>query len=223
MTDPGRKQPPLSPRSNRKSHDDIESVMEMERLERERVQLLLQKQELEEENARLRKEARVEVFPPLSIPPTPAPPKIVSDANDLDIEKIKKSVAKSQWGKGAIAVGVLAALALNAFNLARSTVPIQKAEATQARVEQNERLSEEKIQKAYERDRVTMQALRALRCYAQQTRGGFQRQGLDLTALPPGGIKVVRVTDDDPNRPAGPPRFIVNEKCEDFPQLPPAQ
>lgn len=220
-----------APPANRESHDDIESVMAMDRLERERVQLLLKKQELEDEklvleteNARLRKEGRVEVFPPISIPPSPNAPKIiVSEAGDLDIEKLKKMVAKSPGGRRAVVIGICAALAWNAFNTARSMIPIQKSEATQARVEQNEKLSEEKIQRAYEKDRVTAQALRALHCYAKQTRGGFQRQGLDLTSLPPGGIKVVRVTEEDPNRPAGPPSFIVNEKCEDFPHLPSPQ
>lgn len=213
--------PPRPALPNSPSSDDIERVEELDRLERERVKLLLEKQELEQENARLRKEGRTEVFPPISIPPAPVAPQIViSEAGDLDIAKLKKLIARSPWGRRAVVVGILAALAWNAFNTARSMVPIQKSEATQARVEQNEKLSEEKIQKAFQKDQITMQALAALRCYAKQTRGGFQRQGLDLTSLPSGGIKVTRVGEEDPNRVGAQPRFIVEEKCPDFPKLP---
>lgn len=212
---------PPAPSAPRTSSDDIERVQEQDRFERERVKLLLEKQELEEENARLRKEQRTEVFPPVvSIPPPPAPPTVSSIPAD-EIEKIKKQIVKSKMGRAAVTLGVLAALALGAFNSARVLVPIQKSEATQARLEQTEKVTEESLRRKLENDQRTLQALRALHCYAKQTRGGFQRHGLDLTSLPPGGIKVVRLAEEDPNRPAGPPRFIVDEKCPDFPKLPP--
>ena len=161
-----------APPANRQSHDDIESVIEKDRLERERVQLLL-----------------------------------------------KKQIAKSTWGKRAIGLGVCAALALGAFNSARSIIPIQKAEATQARLAQSEKVTEDQLRARIKQEEQTLAALRASNCYFKQIRGALQRQGLDLTSLPGGGIKVTRVADDDPNR-VGAPRFIVEEKCPDFPQLP---
>ena len=212
-----------APPANRQSHDDIESVIEMDRLERARVQLLLKQRELEEENARLRKERPVEVFPPQSVPPFPPPPGtpqiIVSDVSELDFEKLKKQVAKSAWGKRAITFGVCAALALGAFNMTRSAIPIQKAAATQARLEQTEKLTEDQLRARIKQEEQTLAALRASSCYFKQIRGALQRQGLDLTSLPGGGIKVTRIAEDDPNR-VGAPRFIVEEKCPDFPQLP---
>lgn len=211
--------PPLPPRPS-ESLDDIHQVLNQDRLEKERVQLLLEKQELEEENARLRKEARVEVYPPVvSVPPPPATPTVTISSAPIDIARLEKQLAKSKIGKAAMTIGVLVAIGWNAFNTARSMVPIQKSEATQARLTQTEKVTEESLRAQIEKDARTLQALRALHCYAGQARAGFQRQGLDLTSLPSGGITIVRLGDDDANRP-GAPKFMAKEICPEFPKLP---
>lgn len=211
---------PAPPSQPAVSSDDPEHVAEIERLERERVALLLAKQELEEENSKLRKQSRTEVFPPvISIPPPPAAPVISSIPAD-DFERLKKQITKSVWGRRAIAAGVLAALAWNAFNTARSAIPIQKAEAAQARLAQSEREKNEEIEaRVLERARA-QQRERAYHCYFKQLRGAMARTGLDLTSLPSGGVRAVKLADEEPNRP-GPPRFVSDEKCPDLPAPPP--
>lgn len=205
------------------SHDDIEHVREVERLERERAQLLVKLMDAEQENKLLRETTPTVVFPPPSIPPpagVPSSPVTVSSA-PADIKAIEKAITGGKIGRLLVTLGIALGLIWNAFNTVRQQVPIQKAERAEARTQLNEQLStQESAQLALERQR-TLQALRALKCWAKQTRGGFQRQGLDLTSLPPGGIRVLRLANDDgPNRP-GPPVFIVDEKCPDFPELPP--
>lgn len=205
----------------RAGHDDAEQVRELEKLERERAALLVQLQDTKQENKLLREMAPTVVFPPPSIPPPAKVPQVTVSSSPADIKAIEKMIVGSKLGRSAIVVGILAALAGNAFNMVRQQVPIQKAEQAVARTQQNEQLSaQESAQLALERQR-TLQALRAIKCWAQQTRGGFQRQGLDLTSLPPGGIRVLRLAEEDPNRPPKPPIFIVDEKCPDFPELPP--
>ncbi len=195
-------------------------MAKQDRFDRDRVRWLIEKQELEEENARLRRQGRTEVFPPvISIPPPPAPPTVSSVPVD-EIEKLKKQIVKSKMGRIAVTVGVLLALALNAFNMARATIPMQKAEAASAKATQNTQLTEESIKERLIEQQRTLRALRALHCYAKQTRGGFQRQGLDLSSLPAGGIRVSRLGDEEPNRQRQ-PRLVVDEKCPDFPELPP--
>lgn len=210
---------------DRQSHDDIEHVLEVERIERERAELLAQNQDLKQENALLRETAPTVVFPPESIPPpAPVPSKPPDEfellKTNLDIKNIEKVLVKTGWARKATVVGVLLAMAWNAFNTYRSLVPEKKVDGLQARVTQNEQLSEKDITERVLEKQRTLQALRALECWGKQTRGGFQRQGLDLPSLPAGGIKALKLGDEDPNRP-GPPRFIAEEKCPDFPKLPP--
>lgn len=133
-----------------------------------------------------------------------------------DVKGLERALVRSRWGRGAVAVGVLLALAWNAFNSVRQRAPEQKVAAVQERLQQNERLSE---QQALERDR-NLRRMRAIECWAKQLRGAVQRQGLDLQSLPPGGVTAFKLGDEDPNRP-GPPRFVSVEKCPDFPPLPP--
>lgn len=237
MGDPPRRRPtnpnirvreenvaPQVPRPDeaRVSLDDAEHVRELERLERERAQLLAKLKDAEQENKLLRETTPTVVFPPPSIPPpaaVPASPVVTSSA-PADIKAIEKAIIGSKIGRRLVAIGIALGLIWNAFNTVRQQVPIQKAEQAAARTQQNEQLSAQESERlALERQR-TLQALRAIRCWAKQTRGGFQRQGLDLTSLPSGGIRVLRVAQEDPNRP-GPPTFIVDEKCPDFPELPP--
>ncbi len=233
QTETGMPAPPAgSATEERQSHDDLEHVLEVERLERERAQLLVKlqdkeqaEQELRRENALLRETAPTVVFPPESIPP-PAPVPSVPPSEleflkqSLEIQSIEKTLVKSGWARKATIFGVLVAMAWNAFNTYRSRVPEQKVDGLKARVTQNEQLSRDEVEeRALERQR-TLQALRAIECWGKQTRGGFQRQGLDLSSLPSGGVKALKLGDEDPNRP-GPPRFIAEEKCPDFPKLPP--
>lgn len=208
----------------RESYDDLEHVLEVQKLERERAELLADLQDREQENRRLREQLPTLVFPPQSVPP--AAPAEHSDEgltdlkNTLDLEAIEKKVASSRAGKAAITIGVLVALAWNAFNYVRADVPAQKVEAMRARVAQNEQMSTKELEaQALDRDRA-LRRERAEYCYFKQIRGALQRQGLDLSSLPPGGVTVFRRGDDDPNRP-GPPRFVAEEKCPDFPPLPP--
>ncbi len=213
---------------DRQSRDDLEHVMQLEKLERERAALLAKlqdseelRQQVERERDRLREQAPAAIFPPGSIRPPPSPPAAVQRAViEGDIERIQKAVVKSKLGRGAIALGVAVALGWNAFNTARLAVPTQKAEAVQARQAQTEQLSAEDIkQRALESERNYLR-WRATYCYLKQLRGASARQGLDLPSLPPGGVKALRLGDEDPNRP-GPPRFVAEEVCPEFPALPP--
>lgn len=213
--------PPPEP-EDRQSYDDIEQIKEMERLERERAQLLAKAQDLQQENERLREMMPVQVFPPpISVPPPDSVPSIEpGDDSAVDIKAIERAVVGSRLGRTAISIGVLVALAWNAFNSVRATVPMQKAEAVQARLAQNEQLSGKELQaQAIERYQRA-QRDRATYCWFRQVRGALARQGIELPSLPPGGMTVLRLGDDDPNKP-GPPHFMAQEKCTDYPPLPP--
>lgn len=221
----------------RESHDDLERVMEAERFERERAVLLVKLQDAEQvaqeataaKDAALREVSQLREpaapFPPLSVPP-PAP-KVPPSAPTLhevkitsDIKALEKVVVSSRLGRAAITLGIMIALAWNAFNSVRQKVPEQKVEAVRERQKQNEQLSIEGLEaQALERER-NLRRMRAIECWAKQLRGASHRQGLDLPSLPPGGVTAVKLGDEDPNRP-GPPRFIAAEKCPDFPPLPP--
>jgi len=214
----------------RESHDNVEHVMELERLDRERAQLLVRLQDAEHAKQSAEREAAqlripTAVFPPVSVPP-PAPseasatPSLLEIKNAADLKALEKAVVGSRWGKKAIIAGILLALAWNAFNSARQKVPEQKVDAVQARQQQNEKLSTAELQaQALERER-NLRRMRAIECWAKQLRGASQRQGLDLPSLPAGGITAFKLGDEDPNKP-GPPRFVAVEKCPDFPALPP--
>jgi hypothetical protein len=204
----------------RQSYDNVEHVLEMQKLERERAQLLAQLQDAKQENRLLRETTPTVVFPPPpSIPPAAETKIIVSDP-PVDIKALQKAVLKSRAGRAAITLGILAALCWNAYNTVRVDVPIKKAEAAQARIAQTEQLSAEEIKnRAIESER-NYQRWRAVYCYIKQLRGASARQGLDLPSLPPGGVKALRLGDEDPNRP-GPPRFVAEEVCPEFPALPP--
>ncbi len=226
-TQAGMPAPPPEP-ADRLSHDDLEHVLQLDKLERERAALLAQLQDSEElrgqverERDRLREQAPVTIFPPESIRPGPPPPAAVQRAViEGDIDRIQKAVIKSKLGRGAITVGVTLALAWNAFNTMRLAVPTKKVEAVQARQAQTEQLSAKDIElRALESDR-NYRRWRATYCYMKQVRGAIARQGLDLPSLPPGGVKALRLGDEDTNRP-GPPRFVAEETCPEFPALPP--
>lgn len=205
------------PRPKPIGHDDAEHVREMERLERERATLLAKLKDAEQENKLLREIAPTVVFPPPSIPPPAAVPATIS-STPADIKAIEKAIIGSKLGRRLVAIGIALGLIWNAFNTVRQEVPIQKAEKAGVIAQQNAQLTAQESEKLTLERQRTLQALRAIKCWAKQTRGGFQRQGLDLTSLPAGGIRVMRVEDDDPNRR---PVFIVEEKCPDFPELPP--
>lgn len=216
----GMPAPPHVEEQDRQSYDDIEHVAEVERLERERAQLLAELQDAKQENRLLRETAPTVVFPPPSIPPPgePRAPKI--DSESPDIKAIEKAILKSRLGRTVIGIGVLVAIGWNAFNTVRSTIPLQKAEAVQARVAQNEQASTKDIEaRTLERERA-QQRDRAYYCFFKQLRGASARNGLDLPSLPPGGVRALKLADEDPNRP-GPPRFVAEEKCPDLPPLPP--
>ncbi len=207
----------------RESYDDLEHVLEVERLERSRAELLAKLQDAEQENRLLREIAPTVVFPPPSIPPPgEQKPKPMVEAAPLDIKTIEKLVVNSRLGKAAITCGILLALVWNAFNSVRATEPAQKVEAMRARVAQNEQMSGKELEaQTLERDRA-LRRERAEYCYFKQIRGAILRQGLDLPSLPPGGVTALRLGDDDPHRVTGSsPHFVAEEKCPDFPPLPP--
>jgi hypothetical protein len=211
---------------DRQSRDDIERVAEIDRIERERAQLLVELQDVKQENRLLRETTPTVVFPPPpSIPPPPAH-KAAPASGDLKVfeddglKAIERAIVGSRLGRAAIGLGVLIALAWNAFNMVRADEPKQKTESLQARLSQTEQISTKDAEaQALERER-NLRRWRATVCYMKQLRGAVARQGLDLPSLPPGGIKALRLGDEDPNRP-GPPRFVAEEKCPDFPDLPP--
>jgi len=213
----------------RQSHDDLERVMEAERHERERALLLVKLQDAEEAKqaaiaetaAANRKIAQLRTpavaFPPASIPP-PGNKRV--EAVDVDIRGLERVVLSSRLGRAAVALGILLALAWNAFNSVRAGVPEQKVEAVRERQKQNEQVTAQGLEvQSMERER-NLRRMRAIECWAKQLRGASRRQGLDLPSLPSGGVTAYKVGDDDPNRP-GPPRFVAVEKCPDFPPLPP--
>lgn len=233
----GMPAPPPLPPPDRKSHDDIEHVMEVERLEHERALLLVRLQDAEQsaqeataaKEKALREASQLRVptaaFPPPSIPP-PAPksppptPSLMEIKAASDIQQLERAIVGSRLGRGAIVVGVVLALAWNAFNSVRQRAPEQKVAAVQQRLQQNERLSGQELEaQVLERER-NLRRWRAVECWARQLRGASQRQGLDLPSLPPGGVTAFKLGDEDPNKP-GPPRFVAVEKCGDFPPLPP--
>ncbi len=224
----GMPAPPV-PSGDRASHDDLDRVLEIERFERERAQLLVKLQDAEAAKEAAEREAEqlrtpTAAFPPVSVPPPPnlpSPvPSLIEIKTEADIKKLEKYIVSSRLGRGAITVGILVALAWNGFNTARVRVPEQKVDAVQARQQQNERLSTKELEaQVLERQR-NLQRMRAIECWARQLRGASARQGLDLPSLPPGGVTAYKLGDEDPNRP-GPPRFIAVEKCPDFPELPP--
>jgi len=218
--------PPPVTEGDRLSHDDLDHVLEVQRMEQERALLLVKLQDAQQENRLLRETAPTVVFPPAaSIPPpttnpSHAPAAIQQAVVEGDIEQLQKAVIKSKLGRFAITLGVMLALGWNAFNTQRIAVPTQKAEAVQARQAQTDQLSAKEIeQRALESERNYLR-WRAVYCYLKQLRGASARQGLDLPSLPPGGVKALRLGDEDPNRP-GPPRFVAEEVCPEFPALPP--
>lgn len=222
MPAPPPQPPPLVERA---SHDDIERVQEAERFDRERAALLVRLHDAEADAEAARREAeqlRVPVasFPPQAAPQGPPRPSIAEIKLAKDIKTLERAVVGSRWGKTAIAIGVLLALAWNAFNSVRQKEPEQKVQAVQERLRQNEQLSQSEIDARVIERLDNLQRMRALHCWAKQLRGATARQGLDLPSLPPGGVKALRLGDEDPNRP-GPPRFVAEEKCPDFPPLPP--
>lgn len=210
--------PANAPDSDRQSHDDLDHVLEIERLERQRAQLLAKTQDLEQENRLLRETAPTVIFPPPSVPPSdpkPAPKPKVEVASDPPSKRYALSHRLTQLATG---LGIFVAIAWNAFNSYRSAP--EKVEALDAQARQGKRQREEEAVARALADKRNLAALRALHCYAKQLRGASARQGLDLPSLPPGGVKALRLADDDPNRP-GPPKFVAEEVCPEFPQLPP--
>jgi len=205
----------------RESHDDLEHVLEIERLERERIALLVKLQDSEGARTLAEREARqlrvpVSVFPPPSIPPKPAPTTTI-ESSATDLKAIENAVIKSRLGRFAIICGICLALGWNAFNSVRAASP-EKVAAVQERVTQRDKAQDEKlVRDALEKQR-TLAALRATYCWGQQLRGASARQGLDLPSLPPGGVTALRLDQGDPSKP---PAFVAAEKCPDFPPLPP--
>jgi hypothetical protein len=202
----------------RQSYDDIEHVTLVDRLERERAQLLAELQDTKQENRLLRETAPTVVFPPPSIPPPPERQKApVTESAPMDVKALEKALLHSRLGRGAVGLGILASFAWNAFNSVHAAAP-ERVDAVQARVSQSEQERDRKlVEDALERQR-TLAALRALRCWGQQVRGALRRQGIDLQTLPAGGVTALRLDQGDPTKP---PAFVVEEKCPDFPQLPP--
>jgi hypothetical protein len=226
----GMPAPPPPPIIDRASHDDIDHVLELERLERERAVLMVRLQESEQATASAQREAEqlrtpTAAFPPVSVPPAPpqepsTTPSLMEIKAAADIKSLEKAVVSSRLGRNAIVLGILLALAWNAFNSVRQRAPEQKVAAVQERLQQNERLSGKELEaQVLERER-NLRRWRAVECWARQLRGASQRQGLDLQSLPPGGVTALKLGDEDPNKP-GPPRFVAGEKCPDFPALPP--
>lgn len=210
--------PPANPPAEEhQSYDDIEHVLEMEKLERERAVLLAKLQDSESENRLLRETAPTVIFPPPSVPPAAPQPKPVPVELGAPSSS-KKAVLGHRLTQLATGAGIFVAIAWNAFNSYRAQP--EKVEAVQARVAQSEQQRDKAIASATLERQRTLRALRSTECMFKQVRGALQRQGLDLTSLPAGGIKVLKLADEDPNRP-GVPRFIAEEKCPDFPQLPP--
>lgn len=224
--------PPAPVERDRDSHDDLEQVLVLERLERERAQLLVRvqdaedakleaehaKAEAEREARRLREIAPVFSFPPPSLPPPPpSEKKSLVESAPTDIKALEKALLKSRWGKAATVLGILAAIGGNAFNMVRTPAP-ERVEAVRARVEQSDKERDETVAQATIERQRNLAALRALYCYCKQLRGASARQGLDLPSLPPGGVTALRLDQGDPSKP---PAFVAAENCPTFPQLPP--
>ncbi len=213
--------PPAPVLRDRDSSDNVEHVLEIERLERERAELLVELQDAKESEALAKRAAEqlrdpIGSFPPPSMPP-PKPKKATIESVPPDTKALEKAIAHSRLGRAATGLGILLALAWNAFNSVRAPAP-ERVDAVQARVTQNE---QERVQKAVEdaleRQR-TLQALRVFVCWGKQLRGASARQGLDLPSLPPGGVTALRLDQGDPSKP---PAFVAAEKCPDLPPLPP--
>lgn len=222
--------PPTPVERERESYDDLDQVLRIERMERERAQLLAQLQDAQEAALDARQEARtlreiapVAIFPPPSLPPPPssekkkpAPIDLERLASDLDIKALEKALAGSKLGRAAVGLGILVALGWNAFNSVRSAP--ERVEAVQARITQSEKDRDEKlVQDDRERQR-NLQALRAIYCWGKQLRGASARRGLDLPSLPPGGVTATRIDQGDPSKP---PVFVAAEPCPTPPVLPP--
>lgn len=207
-TPAGMLAPPIEP-PDRKSYDDLEHIATVDRLERERVELLA-------ENRRLREQAPTFIFPPQSVPPSADPsekPPIEVAPTPHPSEKFRVHQRIKQIATG---LGVGVAIAWNAFNSYRSTP--EKVEAVQTRLNQSEQQRTEEITQRVLKDQREAQRWRAVACWAKQLRGASQRQGLDLPSLPGGGVKALRLDQGDPSKP---PAFVAEEKCPDFPPLPP--
>lgn len=204
---------------DRESYDDLEQIARIDKVERERIQLLAKNQDLEQENRLLREMAPTHPFPPPSIPPPASASTPTNSVPPIDIKALEKQLRKGGWDTRAVKLGIFLAIVWNAFNSYRSLVPEKKVDNIQARVTQNEKLSEKEITERVLIDQRNLQALRAMQCWGRQLRGGFQRQGLELPSLPAGGITVFKVSDD-PALP-GPPKFVATEGCPEFPKLPP--
>ncbi len=216
--------PPAPPDSDRQSHDDLDHVLEVERLERERAQLLVKLQDKEQETRDkdqeirlLRETAPTVIFPPPSIPPSDPKPK--SKIEVASSAPPKKYALSQRLVHLATGLGIFIAIAWNAFNTNRSAP--EKVEALRARAQQSEQQRQaEAVARALAEQR-TLAALRVLHCYAKQLRGASARNGLDLPSLPPGGVRALKLDAEDPNRPPGAPMFVAEEQCDKFPELPP--
>ena len=206
----------------RQSYDDLEQVLQVERLERERAKLLVDLQDAKDAQAAAERQARqlrtpVAVFPPLSIPPPAEPKSTGVESIDIDFKALEKTIARSKLGRAAVGLGILVALGWNAFNSVRAPSP-EKVAAVQERITQSDKARDDKlVQDALEKQR-TLLALRAIYCWGKQLRGASARQGLDLPSLPPGGVTALRLDQGDPSKA---PAFVAAEKCRDFPPLPP--
>jgi hypothetical protein len=212
----GMPAPPAPSAEKRRSHDDLEHVLEIERLERERAKLLVELQDSQQENRLLRETAPTVIFPPPSVPPSdPKPRPRIEVTSETPAKRYALSHRLMQLATG---FGIFIAIAWNAFNSYRSAP--EKVEALSAQARQSKRQREDEAVARALADRRTLEALRAAHCYFKQLRGASARQGLDLPSLPPGGVKALRLADDDPNRP-GPPKFVAEEPCPPFPPLPP--
>lgn len=212
--------PPAAEVHERESSDDLEQVLHIDKLERERAQLLVQVQDANEraEAAELdAKRARTNA-PTLSFPPPPVEPppseKPPRQPEPTKTRSIKPPLTLSEGlTRLAVGSGLFIAIAWNSFNSAR----IDKVKSVEQRVTLSEKERELEVEQRVLRDQSELQRWRAVHCYMGQLRGAIQRQGLDLPELPPGGIKVLKLAEE-PNRP---PQFVADGKCPEFPKLPP--
>jgi hypothetical protein len=200
----------------RESYDDLEHIATVDRLERERAELLAELQDKEAENRLLREMAPTVLFPPPSISPPPgepSPPSFEAAPLPHRSDKLLLSQRLSHFATG---IGIFVAIGWNAFNSYRGTP--EKVEAVQNRLNQSEQQRTEEITARVLKDQREAQRWRAVVCWAKQLRGASQRQGFDLPTLPGGGVTALRLDQGDPSKP---PAFVAQEKCPDFPPLPP--
>lgn len=204
--------PPQAP--ERESYDDLEHIATVDRLERERAQLLVKLQDKESENQKLREMAPTVIFPPPSI----APPNIERKPS-IEVaptsHRSDKLLISQRLSHLATVLGVFVAIGWNAFNSYRGSP--EKVEAVQTRLNQSEQQRTEEITARVLKDQREAQRWRAVVCWAKQLRGASQRQGLDLPTLPGGGVTALRLSQSDSSQP---PAFVAAEKCPDFPPLP---